>query len=223
MNRLVLWRHPRPSRRRTAGRCIGRTDVPADRRKARRLARRILAWVAATGWPGRTIWTSPLARGAVVGRLLRQHGFEHRCDARLAEVDFGRWDGQPWSAIERDEIDAWAADLGRHRPGGGEALVDLEARLRAFVASLGRADSLVIGHGGWIRLARALAAGETVNADNWQGGLIDHGQRLELDLARLEDGRAPAPGPGLAARATPAASTIPPHHPLPPSAASPRR
>ena len=37
--RCHAWRHPRP--RGVAGRCIGRTDVAVDPRKARRLARRI--------------------------------------------------------------------------------------------------------------------------------------------------------------------------------------
>ena len=36
MTNVWLWRHPRPTGH--EGRCIGRTDVPVDPRKARRLA-----------------------------------------------------------------------------------------------------------------------------------------------------------------------------------------
>jgi len=185
--RLILWRHPRPDDRRVAGRCIGRTDLPADPRRARRLARRITRWARRHDWRDRTIWTAPLARGAVVGRLLRRQGWCHRIDARLAELDFGQWDGEPWSTIAVAEIDAWCQDLLRHPPGGGETVAGLAGRVRAFCRQ--RLDDgpgvLVVGHGGWIRLARALGDNEIVDATTWGQRLIAHGRRLELDLAAI--------------------------------------
>lgn len=198
MARLVVWRHPRPAARRLAGRCIGQHDLPADPRKARRLARRIVAWVRRHDWPGRTIWTSPLARGAVVGRLLRRRGWRHRIDPLLAEVDFGRWDGLAWSAIPVAEIDAWRRDLQGHRPGGGESAGALAARVRAFCLERSGhdGDSLVVGHGGWVRLAQALVRDETPDAGNWGRHVLAHGQRLELDLQAVAHA---APG-WLAAR-----------------------
>ena len=189
--RLVIWRHPRPAARRTAGRCIGRTDVPADPRKARRLARRIARWARRQQWPDRTIWTSPLARAAIVGRLLRRQGWRHRLDPRLAEVDFGHWDGRCWGDIPRVEVDAWSDDLLHHRPGGGEAIIALATRIRAYCEDRQGQDgaTLVVGHGGWIRLARALAEQEAIDARNWGLGLIAHGRSVELDAAAIAGSR----------------------------------
>ena len=96
MGGLNVWRHPKPEG--VAGRCIGHTDVPVDRRKSKRLAHRIRAWARRHGAAHEVI-TSPLRRGADVGRWLARWGWRHRIDVRLIEVNFGRWDGQAWEAI----------------------------------------------------------------------------------------------------------------------------
>jgi alpha-ribazole phosphatase len=145
---LWIWRHPRVAA--ASGRCIGRTDLRLDPRRARRLARRIEACARREGLP-RCVWTSPLDRCAAVGRALRRRGFVHRIDARLAELDFGRWEGRSWSGIDAAEVARWEADFAGHAPGGGESLAALAARARCFVAD--RASEprvLVIGHAGWI-------------------------------------------------------------------------
>lgn len=144
------WRHPVP--RGAQGRCIGQTDLPVDRRKAKRLAHRIRAQARRAGWP-RCIHTSPLRRCRDVGRCLRAWGWHHVVDARLSELDFGRWEGRPWSAIARDEVDAWCADFAQHAPGGGEPLVHMLARARAWSPGHNGRPALVVAHAGWM-LAR---------------------------------------------------------------------
>ena len=209
---LMIWRHPRPRPRAMAGRCIGRTDLGADPRKARRQARRIARWAQRHRWPGRTIWTSPLARAAIVGRLLKRRGWQHRIDPRLAEVDFGRWDGLRWSDVPVAEIDRWSRDLQGWRPGGGESVAMLAQRVRAFCLDQCQARVLVVGHGGWIRVARALAAGERLDAGNWSRHQLAHGRLLELDPAVIADaGQAPPmsradSGPGADPGANPGAN-----------------
>jgi len=150
-----VWRHPRP--RGVDGRCIGaRTDVPVDRRKAKRLAHRIRR-VARREGRGRVVWTSPLRRAAAVGRWLARWGFTHRIDPRLAELDFGAWDGRCWSTIGAAEVDAWCADFKDHAPGGGETVAALMARCAAFLAE--HPDALAVGHGGWINAAERVLRG----------------------------------------------------------------
>lgn len=146
MSGLVVWRHPKPIG--AHGRCIGRTDLRVDARRAKRLAHRIRAHARAHGLP-REVWTSPLVRGAAVGRWLRRFGFVHRIDADLCELDFGRWDGRAWRDIAADEVAAWTADFMHHAPGGGESLAHLFERVRRFVAAQ-PGPCLVVGHGGWI-------------------------------------------------------------------------
>ncbi|ODS95261.1 MAG: hypothetical protein ABS56_16240 [Lautropia sp. SCN 69-89] len=153
---LWIWRHPRPDD--AQGRCIGRTDLAVDPRRAARLAYRIATAARRNGLP-REVWTSPLRRCADAGRALARLGFAHRIDERLAEFDFGAWDGRRWSDIDRDEFSAWDRDFSGHRPGGGESVTLLMARARSFLheraAGADPAGALlVVGHAGWINAAR---------------------------------------------------------------------
>ncbi|GCL61383.1 histidine phosphatase family protein [Pseudaquabacterium pictum] len=161
---LWLWRHPRAQG--AAGRCIGRTDLPVDRRRAKRLAHRIRRTARQQGLP-RVVWTSPLQRCADVGRWLARWGWQHRTDARLLELDFGRWDGQPWTAIAHADVAAWEADFAHHAPGGGEALAALVARCRQFIAEQGGATPLLlVAHAGWMQ-ASGLGSADGLRASAW--------------------------------------------------------
>ena len=152
-NTIHLWRHPRP--RGAEGRCIGRTDLSVDDRKAKRLAHRIRQ-AARRERLERVIWTSPLQRSADVGRWLQRWGWQHRIDPRLIEIDFGCWDGQRWSEIDPAQISVWADNFLHHGPGGGESLDQLRHRVREVLADPA-APSLIVGHAGWINALRTLA------------------------------------------------------------------
>lgn len=151
---LWVWRHPRA--RGSEGRCIGRTDLPVDPRRAKRLAHRVRQHARCQQLPHCVI-TSPLRRSAAVGRWLRRWGWRHRIDAALLETDFGTWDGQAWQQIGRVEVDAWCADFLDYRPGGGESLAQLLQRVAAWTAPSGVA--CVVGHAGWMLARRWLASG----------------------------------------------------------------
>ena len=146
MTTLIVWRHPKPVGAR--GRCIGRTDLPVDPRRAKRLAHRIRAHVRRAGGP-RIVLTSPLERCAAVGRCLRRFGFLHRIDADLAEMNFGDWEGLPWANIGIEKVRAWEDDFMHHAPGGGESLAQVFERMQRFVAAQSGL-CLVVGHAGWI-------------------------------------------------------------------------
>ena len=151
MDELSVWRHARPRAIEVAGRCIGHTDVDVDRRKSKRLAHRIRAWVRRNG-TARVVVTSPLQRGADTGRWLARWGWRHVVDPRLRELDFGAWDGRAWAEISVEAIDAWCADFGSHRPGGGEPVAALLDRCAAFMAEA-PPGCAVVGHAGWISAA----------------------------------------------------------------------
>ena len=199
---LWAWRHPRPIG--AEGRCIGRTDLAVDRRRVKRLARRIAATARRENLP-REVWTSPSKRCADVGRLLKRRGFTHRIDERLCELDFGAWDGLHWDAIAPADVARWEADFAHHRPGGGESLAALTLRARAFLAErTGRV--LIVGHGGWIN-AMHLPAGPP-SAAHWPppiayGSLLRRVLRASLmppddarhGLEHIQGGRTQA-GPG---------------------------
>jgi alpha-ribazole phosphatase len=126
-----------------------RRTFPVDRRKAKRLARRVQR-AARTAGLARVVITSNLRRSADVGRWLRRWGWVHRIDAALIELDFGDWEGRPWDAIDRVELDTWCADFSRYAPGGGECLHAMLERATSWQAAQ---PAVVIGHAGWM-LAR---------------------------------------------------------------------
>ncbi len=151
---LWVWRHPRPQG--AAGRCIGRTDLPVDPRRAKRLAHRIRQEARQLGLP-RIVLTSPLRRCADVGRWLRRWGWQHRIDAALLEMDFGAWDGQRWATLPQPAVDAWCDEFLTHRPGGGESLQTLFERVAAWQPPA--AAQVLVGHAGWMLTRRWLAEG----------------------------------------------------------------
>jgi alpha-ribazole phosphatase len=161
---LYCWRHP-PARE-AAGRCIGRTNLHVDPRKAKRLAHRVRAHARREGLP-QLVWVSTLRRTQQVGAWLRRWGWQVHVDARLAEVDFGAWDGQHWSDIAWSQVRAWEDDLLHHAPGGGESLAQLLQRVQAFVATCAGSRVLVT-HGGWINaLLHAPPCDGHVDANRW--------------------------------------------------------
>lgn len=167
---LWCFRHPRA--RGAAGRCIGRTDLVCDARKSKRLAHRVRKLARRQGL-ARQVWVSPLARSRDVGRWLAAWGWQVHIDARLSELDFGRWDGQPWSAVPWTEVEAWQADLLHHAPGGGETLAQLAQRVQAFVdeAGQGGRPRMLVTHGGCLNalalLPRLLPPATSLAAQHW--------------------------------------------------------
>lgn len=172
---LHAWRHPRAIG--AEGRCIGRTDLPVNPRRAKRLAHRIRALARRQGLP-RIVLTSPQVRSRAVGRWLARWGWQHRVEPALAEMDFGTWDGRPWSDITRTAVEAWCADFLHHAPGGGESVGAVLARVRHFDPGSAR---ILVTHGGWLSAEQWLSAqGEQPPAaDRWPAA-PPHAKRVDL-------------------------------------------
>lgn len=155
--RLILVRHPLPLV--APGVCYGSSDLPAAPDDVARVHAALLA--SASIPHGTPVYASPLQRcAALAGRL-----GVHTLDARLAEMDFGAWELRSWDDIPRAEVDAWAADLANYRPGGGESVLQVAARVAAFRAELldqhqhQHQQAAIICHAGTIRVLMALEAG----------------------------------------------------------------
>jgi alpha-ribazole phosphatase len=156
---LVLIRHPRPAE--AEGLCYGSSDLPADVTALAQCAAAVRAELEALPEVSDTRWfSSPLQRCTELAALLAP-AFE--TDARLAEMHFGGWEGKPWPAIPRAEVDAWVADLLNYRPGAGENVAPVAGRVQGFLDTLrssGCARAIVICHAGTIRLISTLAGGQ---------------------------------------------------------------
>ncbi|MFT9259007.1 MAG: histidine phosphatase family protein [Acetobacter sp.] len=141
------------------GVCYGRTDValrPGWEAIASGLS------VLAKGVLCRVLYTSPAQRCRDMARFVAHAtGMEVRVDPRLAELDFGMWEGRKWQDIDRAALDAWAADPAGFAPPGGESGQALHQRALAFWQEIHKAghNAFVLSHGGPLRILAALAHG----------------------------------------------------------------
>lgn len=111
--------------------------------------------------PPAECWTSPAHRARQSAAAV---GFaDARVDHRLAEVDFGRWEGLSSTRIRDDDGGAFARWWSEPEaaPPGGTSLAAAAAGLRSMITSLLAearvGDLLVVGHATTVRVYLALA------------------------------------------------------------------
>lgn len=156
--RLWLLRHARPLVE--EGVCYGALDLAADAAETMAAARQ----AAQVLLPGVQVLSSPLRRCTQLAQALAalRPDLAPREDARLAEMDFGAWEGRRWDSIARAELEAWTRDFQSYRAGGqGESVAQFMARVgRAFeeCRAAGR-DQAWIAHGGVFKALLLLRGG----------------------------------------------------------------
>lgn len=155
MTRIALVRHPRPDI--AAGICYGRLDIGLHPDAADQIAT-----IAAHLQGFDTIWSSPARRCRTLAETLHP---TPRFDDRLLELNFGTWEGLAWDDIPRAEIDAWAEKIETFAPPGGESGAQLIERVRHFHDThlTGTRRTIVISHGGPLRILRALLERRPIN------------------------------------------------------------
>jgi alpha-ribazole phosphatase len=194
--RLWLVRHAQP--RVAPGICYGALDIPADAAATRAAAERLAAALPQQA----RVAHSTLQRCEQLAFELQalRPDLVSKPDHRLREMDFGRWEGQPWDGIGRSEIDAWAAAFASHRPGGGENLRAVLARVAAALEDLGgpsshtpapAEDVVWITHAGIIRSVAWLQAhgrGVLPRSEEWPLAAPAWGEWEIADLGRALPG-----------------------------------
>lgn len=148
--RLFLIRHPRPLI--APGICYGSADLSVAPEEQTRCAS-LLAERLPKGTP---IFSSPLQRCSGLANALASllESAPVVFDARLAEMNFGNWEMQPWDEVPFAEVDAWSKDLVNYPPGFGESVLGMAGRVHAFYEDARKRDSdaIVVCHAGTIRL-----------------------------------------------------------------------
>jgi alpha-ribazole phosphatase len=174
--RLWLARHARPLIE--EGVCYGALDVAADEIETKAAALRFAQELP----QGVDVLSSPLLRCTQLAQALAtlRPDLAPRMDSRLAEMDFGSWEGRPWKSLERGEIDAWTQDFAGYRPGGtGESVsqvCDRVDRLLQELRASGR-DQAWIAHGGVFKvLVRRLGGAGLARASDWPVEGLDWGR-----------------------------------------------
>jgi alpha-ribazole phosphatase len=178
--KLWLVRHAQPLV--APGVCYGALDLSADA-DATRLAAQALAQALPHG---AALTSSPLQRCEQLTQCLRRlrPDLTHEVDARLAEMDFGQWEGQCWDAIARAELDAWADQFATWRCGGAESVQGFMDRVgQAWDGACTQArergaTQVWITHAGVIRAVQLLATGQRqiTRADQWPQAAPGFGQ-----------------------------------------------
>ena len=148
------------------GLCYGRLDLAADGAVTLEAARRI-----APRLPNDIgVSSSPLGRCTALANAVMALRPDLRLtlDPRLAEMDFGSWEGRPWSAVDRSRFDAWMADFADARAGGGDGAGRQGESVRIFMERVAGAwddlrgrgrDALWVTHVGVVRAALLLHLG----------------------------------------------------------------
>lgn len=177
------WRLVRHARVLTPdGFCYGRLDVAADPAHTDESARVIVDRFEA---PSR-LRCSPRQRCLDLAQALARHwpGVRVDVDPRLAEMDFGRWEGRLWRDVPRDELDQWRASFADHPVGGdGESVRQFMARIaQARDESIaerahGETATWWVTHAGVIRAMQLLEQGIDCPADGrvWPREALDFG------------------------------------------------
>ena len=183
MSTLWLLRHAPVDA--PAGLCYGRTDLSCAAEATQAVAAqrcRGELWMAMSAGSSGAICAA-LARAIAKRRPALP---EATIDARLVEMDFGVWEGQPWDRIARADFDAWMNDFADTRAGmHGEST-------RLFMARVGEAwdawrasgrDALWVTHAGVMRAVTLLQRGVRmpVDANEWPRQPIGFGEWLTVE------------------------------------------
>jgi alpha-ribazole phosphatase len=154
---VYLIRHPQPIE--AQGLCYGREDLPVERSTMAAAAAAVRGRIPAAVLCSATVFSSPMSRCLELAHELADRREPIVCDD-LVELNFGAWEGKPWEAVPRDELDAWAADVWEYRPGGGESAAMAAGRWRRWSQALQHRAAegvLAVTLAGLIRVALACA------------------------------------------------------------------
>lgn len=181
-NTLYLVRHTRPAI--AEGLCYGQSDIflrKSFHNEAREVQKRLARCVFSS------VYTSPLQRCVLLSKELN---LKAQSDSRLMEMNFGKWENQPWDAIfASTEGKHWFENYLTAPCPGGESFIDLLARVESFLQDLGidiavnrnsenfletgKGTYLDTGRGGYANTSKETDKDNNAAIDmpsNWQNG-----------------------------------------------------
>jgi alpha-ribazole phosphatase len=179
---IYLIRHPKPVH--CEGLCYGRSELTVDADVLAAAVASVRSLIPVGVLRRAAMFTSPATRCLGLARELAAP--REPCMAEeLRERHFGAWEGLPWEAVPRAQIDAWAADVWSYRAGGGESTAMLAARWHRWctrvAAQIGARGlpAVAVTHAGLIRMA--LAGGRDVGARLLAATPFASVHRLDID------------------------------------------
>ena len=182
---MALWivRHAKPLI--DPGICYGVLDIEADK-YATQAAALALADVLPAGL---RVEVSPLRRCLQLQVALKalRSDLVFTLEPRLAEMNFGVWEGVAWDAIDPKALSAWTDDFGNHRFGGVEStnsVLERVAQVWDQTVLNATQDHVWITHAGVARAADLISKGirEVSDANQWPKLAPGYGDWVTLVL-----------------------------------------
>lgn len=164
------------------GICYGQSDVPVANSFAEEKDRILQS----LDQDYDMVYSSPLSRCSKLARSISSK--QYRKDPRLLEMDFGDWEMKKWEDIDQIKLNAWMADFINIKPENGENLVEIYARVCAFIQDLLQTPHekiAIITHAGVVRLFWAWIL--EIPLPNIFKLQIDYGEIFELNLDQNKD------------------------------------
>ena len=159
---VVLIRHPEVGEA-YRGICYGRLDVPLSERGCAQAA----AIVASLDSVAAVVHSGSGRARLLAEAIAQRFGIRSQADARLAERDFGAWEGRTWSDIFAETGDAMMGmvnDPATWHPPGGETTFQLRDRVLAWYREQ-TSPVVAVTHGGPIAALLGTLGGHPV--DHW--------------------------------------------------------
>lgn len=169
---MAFWlaRHAQPLV--APGICYGRTDMGAEPLATQHAAALLVAALPPDMPEVLHIVTSPLQRCTQLARAVQALRPESTLavDQRLAEMDFGDWEGQAWADIDPQALQAWTNDFADYPVGGrGESVRAFMRRIAQALPEHTAHHVLWVTHAGVERAVSLLTQGVAcpTRADQW--------------------------------------------------------
>ena len=183
--KIWLVRHAKPLVQK--GLCYGRLDVGADQ-SLTELASDNLMSALPDRSEVKVLMTSPRQRTKQLAKLLAKRlNLNLLEEERLAEMDFGKWEGYLWADIPKSAIDDWTEDFNDHVFGGGESTGQLLHRAWHLMQNATRIkkDQIWVTHAGVIKAVQFLMNnGEPhiKSAADWPRETTNFGHWIAVDI-----------------------------------------
>ena len=130
---MILWtiRHTKPHNPKDV--CYGRLDFDVSPSFADEFSKPIEA-LKQFGARPEVFYSSPLLRcRRLADKVSAAMNLNYRTEQSIIEVDFGAWENQKLSLIDRQEMKAWKANLRGYKFPGGESFFEVDKRVSAFL------------------------------------------------------------------------------------------
>ncbi|MCH1412306.1 MAG: histidine phosphatase family protein [Rhodobacteraceae bacterium] len=183
--KLWLVRHAKPLVEK--GLCYGRLDVSADQSLTEMATDKLITALSEAS-EVKVLLTSPRQRTKQLANLLAQRlNLNLLEEPRLAEMDFGEWEGRLWADIPKSAIDLWTENFNDHAFGGGETTGQLLHRVWQLMQNpkSRSTDQLWVTHAGVIKAVQYLIrTGDPhiKSASDWPLETTSFGNWVTIDI-----------------------------------------